>query len=118
MFVCFICNDKHEMPKKGLPNNKLASKILSAKLTRVSRGKAFDSLLKLLDEIHKKHSFLKHGIENRNDLINECCVDLRSDVQLTAEEIILQVNEISGKILEDIDEYEKKLIRLNKTNSM
>jgi hypothetical protein len=107
MFVCFICNDKHEMPKKELLFNKLASKILSAKLTRVSRGNAFDSLLKLLDEIKKKHSFLKHGIENRNDLINECCVDLRSDVQLTAEEIILQVNDLSSKLIEEIIEFNK-----------
>jgi hypothetical protein len=58
MFVCFICNDKHEMPKKGLPNNKSLLKILSAKLTRVSRGNAFDSLLKLLDEIPKNIAFL------------------------------------------------------------
>ncbi len=59
MFVCFICNDKHEMPKKGLLFNKLASKILSAKLTRVSRGNAFDSFLKLLDEIPKKTQLFK-----------------------------------------------------------
>jgi len=65
----------------------------------------------------KKHSFLKHGIANRNDLRNECYVDLRSDVQLTAEEIIVQVNEISSKIVEEIDEYEKEIIEFNKTNS-
>ena len=57
MFVYFICEDKHEMPKKELLFNKLASKILSAKLTRVSRGNAFDSLLKLLDEIEKNTAF-------------------------------------------------------------
>ncbi len=50
-------------------SSKSLLKILSTKLTRVSRGKTFDSLLKLLDEIQKKHSFLKHGIENSNDLI-------------------------------------------------
>jgi hypothetical protein len=117
MFDCLYCNQKHEMPKNGLSVCKSLLKILSTKLTRVSRGKAFDSLLKLLDEIQKKHSFLKHGIENSNDLINEYCADLRSDVQLTAEEIILQVNDISSKIIEEIDEYEKELIEFNKTNS-
>jgi len=54
MYDCLVCKKKHEMPKDGLLFNKLASKILSAKLTRVSRGNAFDSLLKLLDEIEKK----------------------------------------------------------------
>ncbi len=105
MFDCLCCNQKHEMPKNGLSVCKSLLKILSIMPTNVSRGKAFDSLLKLLDEIQKKHSFLKHGIENSNDLINEYCADLRSDVQLTAEEVILQVNDISSKIIEEIDEY-------------
>ena len=117
MFHCLYCNQKHEMPKNGLSICKTLLKILSTKLTRVSRGKAFDSLLELLDEIQKKYSYFKHGIENRNDLINEYCADLRSDVQLTAEEVILQVNDISSKIIKEIDEYEKELIELNKTNS-
>jgi hypothetical protein len=63
MFDCLACKEKHKIPENGLIVNKSLLKILSAKLTRVSRGKAFDSLLKLLDEIEKKHSFLKHGIE-------------------------------------------------------
>jgi hypothetical protein len=45
-------------------------------------------------------------------------MNLRSDVQLTAEEVILQVNEISSKIIEEIDEYERNVIELNKTNSL
>jgi len=118
MFDCLYCNQKHEMPKNGLSICKSLLKILSTKLTRVSRGKAFDSLLKLLDEIEKKHSFLKHGIENSNDFVKEHCMNLRSDVQLTAEEVILQVNEISSKIIEEIDEYERNVIELNKTNSL
>ncbi len=60
---------------------------------------------------------MKLGIENSNDLIKEHFMDLRSDVQLTAEEVILQVNDFSSKIIQKIDEYEKELIKLNKTNS-
>jgi len=37
MFDCLVCKDKHDMPKKGLPNNKLASEILAIELTNVSR---------------------------------------------------------------------------------
>jgi hypothetical protein len=32
-------------------------------------------------------------------------MNLRSDVQLKAEEVILQVNDITTKIIEEIDEY-------------
>jgi len=114
MFDCLVCKEKHKMPENGLIINKPLLKILTAKLTRVSRGKAFDSLLKTLDDMQNKHCIIKIGIENSDDLINEYCVDLRSNVQLTVEEVILQVNDIGTKIIEEIDEYEKELIELKK----
>jgi hypothetical protein len=116
-FDCIVCEEKHEMLIKGLPTIKPLLKILSMKLSKVSRGKAFDSLLKLLDEIEIKQRYFKLGIENSTDLVNTHCMDLRNDVQLTAEEAIQQINDLSGKIIEEIDEYEQKLIEYNKTNS-
>ena len=50
------------------------------------------------------------------NLINEHCIELRSDVQLATEEVILQVNDFSSKIIKEIDEYEKESIVFNKTN--
>jgi hypothetical protein len=116
-FDCLVCKNKHEVPKDGLPSNDIALKMLSVKLMRVSRGTAFDSLKKLLDEIQKNHSLLKLGIDNSTDLVNEYCLELKSEVQLAAEEIILQVDDLSTKIIEEINEYEKELIESNKTNS-
>jgi len=69
-----------------------------------------------LDEMQKKTNFIRLGIENSDDFVKETCMNLRSDVQLTAEEVILQVNDITTKIIEEIDEYEKELIEFNKTN--
>jgi hypothetical protein len=37
-------------------------------------------------------------------LINAYCDDLRSDVKLTADEVILQVNDLSTQLKEEIDE--------------
>ena len=42
---------------------------------------------------------------------------MRSDVQLKTEEAIQQINDKSSKIIKEIDEYEKKLIKFNKNNS-
>jgi hypothetical protein len=64
-------------------------------------------LKKLLDEIQKKHRCIKRGIENSTDLINEYCLELRTEVQVTAEEIILQVNDLSSKLIEEIIEFNK-----------
>jgi len=98
-FDCLLCKNKHEMPKNGLPNNEALLEMLSVKPTSVSRGTAYDLL------------------DNSSDFINEHCIELRSDVQLRTEEVILQVNDFSSKIIEEIDDYEKELIEFNKTNN-
>lgn len=69
MFDCMVCKEKHEMPKNGLPINNSLMKILSVKLKKISRGKSFDSLEILLNEIQNKHNFIKFCIENSSDLI-------------------------------------------------
>jgi len=117
-FTCLLCKNKHEMPIDGLPNSKLLLKLLAIEPTKVSRGKLFDTLERLLDEIQKKRNFIKLGIESSNDLIKEYCIDLRNSVQLTVEEAIQQINDISDKIIEEIDKYEQELIGLNNTNSL
>jgi len=117
MFNCFVCKQKHKMPKEGLLNNKLALEILSIELTSVSRGEAYNLLKKMLDEIKMKISIFKNCIENGNDLVKEHCIELRSDVQLRAEQVILRVNDMSSKLIEEIDEYEKDLIEFNKNNT-
>jgi hypothetical protein len=116
-FDCLICKKKHEMPQDGLPIMKPLLEILSVKPNKVSRGKVFDSSIKLLDEIQKKNNFIQLGIKNSSDFVNEHCLNLRSNVQLATEEVILQVNYLSSKLIELIDEYEQELIEFNKTNS-
>jgi len=116
-FDCLVCKEKHEMPKKGLLIMKPLLELLSIKPDKVSRGKAFDSLLKLLDEIEKKCSYIKLSIEKSSDLVNKHCLDLKNDVQLKAEEAIQQINDISCQTIVIIDEYEKEMIEYNKTNS-
>jgi hypothetical protein len=116
-FDCLLCKNKHEMPKNGLPNNEALLEMLSVKPTSVSRGTAYDLLENSLNKIQKKKSQFKLGIDNSSDFINEHCIELRSDVQLRTEEVILQVNDFSSKIIEEIDDYEKELIEFNKTNN-
>jgi hypothetical protein len=105
------------MPKNGLPDNKVVLKMVSIKPIKVFRGEAVDSFEKSLDEILNKNRLIKHIIENSNDLVKEHCFDLRSDVQLKTEEAIQQINDMSTKIIERIDEYEQNLIKFNKNNS-
>jgi hypothetical protein len=116
-FDCFLCQNKHEMPKDGLPTIKPFLELLSIDPKKVSRGEAFDLLEKLLNEIEMKQNFIKFCIENSTDLVKEHSIELRNNVQLAAEEAILQINDLCSKVIEDIDEYEQEMIRFNNTNS-
>jgi hypothetical protein len=116
-FECPFCQNKHDMPKDGLPICKPLLQMLSIKPVKVSRGKAFDSLEILLDKMQNKCNFIKLGIENSDDLVKEHCMNLKSEVHLTAEEVIQQVNDLTDQIIEEINDYEKETIEYNKKNS-
>jgi hypothetical protein len=116
-FDCSLCQNKHDMPRDGLPICKPLLQMLSIKPVKVSRGKVFDSLEILLDKIQNKCNFIKLGIENSDDLVKDHCMNLKSEVQLTAEEVIQQVNDLTDKIIEEINDYEKETIEYNKKNS-
>jgi len=45
-------------------------------------------------------------LKKGTDFVNEYCMDLTSDVQLKTEEAIQQINDISIKIIEEINAYE------------
>ena len=90
--------------------------MLSIKPTLVSRGKAFETIQKTLDQTEQKYNYIKRGIDNSNDLIKEHFMDQINSVQITVEEIILQIKNIGAKLIKNINEYEQKLILINKTS--
>jgi len=53
-FQCLVCNDKHDMPKNGLPLNNALKELLSCTPTNVSRGRAFDELQEPLKDLLNK----------------------------------------------------------------
>ncbi len=71
IFDCLVCKEKHEMPKNGLPICKPLLKLLSIMPTNVSRGESYDLLENLLNEMQKKTSFIRLGIENSSDFVKE-----------------------------------------------
>jgi hypothetical protein len=117
-FQCLICNELHEMPQKGLPINKLALEMLSCKSINVSRGKSFDSLQQIMIDIQKKQNLFKYRLFNPNDFIKEHFIERRNEVQLATEQFHEQINDINKKLIDEIDEYENKLIDFNINNNL
>jgi len=64
------------MPKQGLSTIKPLLKMLKFKPTDVSRGKAFNLLKEKWNDLEKKRTFIKLGIENSTDLVKDYCMDL------------------------------------------
>jgi hypothetical protein len=115
-FQCLICDELHEMPKKGLPISETVLDLLSFKETQVSRGKAFDSLQDALKDLRNNKNLFKFGLYNRNDFIKEHFIDLRNEVQLATEELHEQIDDLNEKVIVEINDYEKQLIGLNKNH--
>jgi hypothetical protein len=114
MFDCFVCKEKHEMPKKGLPKNQALEEMLAIKSNTVSRGKEYDTFRESLNHIKMNINLINIGVNNRDDFIKEHCIELRNEVQLVTEENIEQINDFNSEIIKRIDEYEKEQLKMNK----
>ena len=111
IFDCSACKEKHEIPKSGLPICKPLLEMLSIKPTKVSRGKAFNTLQESFSHIRTNINLIKHGLNNRDEFIKEHCIELRNEVQLVAEEAFEQINDIIILNIKEIDEYEKEQLK-------
>jgi hypothetical protein len=116
MFDCLVCKQKHDVPN-GFLISKAILKMLKIEPTKVSRGEVFDKLEKSLENIQNKCNYIHRFIDNRNDLVKKKCMNLRSDVQLKTEQVIFQINEISTKIIVEIDKYEQEMSNFNSFNT-
>jgi hypothetical protein len=115
-FNCLTCSKMHVMPKEGLALNDAVNLMLSLKPTRISRGKAIDSLIQSLDEIQKVTCLFKNGIASSVDNVKEYCTLLRNEVQVATEEAIQQIIDFNDELKREIDEYEKECIEFNTSN--
>ncbi len=58
MFDCFVCEQKHDMPKNGFLISKAILKMLKIEPTKVSRGEVLDKLEKSLENIQNKCNYI------------------------------------------------------------
>ena len=67
----------------------------------------FKSILK---EIESKRIEFENSLTNGEDKIEEKCLEIRNDVQLATDSAILRINELSDKLLEEIDDYKEECL--------
>lgn len=64
----------------------------------------------LLKEIENKIKLISYGITNGRDYIKEYCLNLKTDVQLIAEQKIIEIHEFTTELVKKIDSYESQCI--------
>lgn len=105
-FDCIECDKKHAMPQQGFLVNKTVLILLAKQPSEVYRSRAVEHLKEKLNEIQQKMTLLLYGINNSIDKIKEQCINLRSDVQLAAEQAVEQINESSQELINHIKSYQ------------
>ena len=99
-FECVICGEDFEIPSKGLPVNEELDKLILESPTEIEPPKN-NEVLKSEKELSKLENFISKFIfemENGDHLIKEDCDELKREVQLAKEELILEVERLSETI--------------------
>jgi hypothetical protein len=115
-YDCSACNQKHEMSKNGLPVNEVVVEMLSLQAIPVVKSQDYESLQEILIDIQKKRNLLNICLNNSQDCIIEHCNELRDQVQLAKESIIMKINDLSDVMIDEIDEYKHESMDLNRKN--
>ena len=115
-YDCSACNQKHEMSKNGLPVNEVVVEMLSLQAIQIVKSQDYESLQEILIDIQKKRNLLNICLNNSQDCIIEHCNDLRDQVQLAKESIIMKINDLSDVMIDEIDEYKHESMDLNRKN--
>ena len=115
-YDCFLCNNKHEMSKYGLPINEALVELLSFESIKRSRSNAFYTLQESLIDIEQKKNLFEHHLNNSADCIKEYCVHLRNEVKFTSEQSYEQIKYFNMQMIHEINDYEQDLLKYNKNN--
>jgi hypothetical protein len=113
-FNCSLCSKKHVLPEEGFPVNR---SLISLKSIDPVLIKQIELFQQSLDRIKETIIQLSFTINNSDEQIQEHCMNIKNDIQLTKEEAIEHISDLSEQLIQDVNEYERKCIRLNRMNS-
>lgn len=111
-FACLTCSKKHTMPKDGFPINEALVSLLQLEPNEISRGDVAKNLRNQLFYIQKDLDHFTSSLEDGVDVIKEHCCNLKNQVQLASEQIILEINTSNEKFISKIEKYEKQCIQI------
>ena len=105
-FQCPECGVFHLKPANGYFKNNHLAKLCEKKASFVSRGSISDTLRAQLDKLKLNLDKLNTDNKLGADKIEEYCLGLRNEVQLSSEELIESIKKYNMELIEQINEFE------------
>ena len=104
---CSFCKEIHTVPSKGFPKNKILESIIIEK-ENIPVSLNSKALKCSVRSLIRKVLDLENAIKNPADEAKEYCVELKRQVQLSAEEKIFQINLIQEAFMHKIEKFQMK----------
>ncbi len=105
---CRCCGDSHKLSyNEHFPVNKMAQDLLENKFNELNFGndfKAAQEKFKQLQELADEYQVLR---KNSDGFVAEFFGSLRNRVHLVREDLISKIHECSGKLIAQLDSYER-----------
>lgn len=109
-YECIVCKEVGIVPSKGFPVNTMAVQLIKEKPKEVSRGKMYRHLKIQVSKLKRESDQLSVEIEsNSKDSIKEICTEEKRRIQLAYEKKLLELNELHSKLIQKIEDHEKKM---------
>ena len=107
--ACKQCNSTHKLVDE-LPNCLPLMKLLSKKPSEIYRGRDVESLKRYLSELKGSNQEFKIELSDAKTKVTHFCNRLREDVNKSAQKATDHINETKGRLLIQIEDYEKGLM--------
>lgn len=113
-FKCSLCDEIHDLPKKGFPICKQFQSMLTPHDT--CQNTTADTLKKHLKDVKKKIRDLNNMLETGKDKLIEHCLSVRNEVKLATKAAFQFIKEMSDSMINQVNKYEKECVEALERN--
>lgn len=108
--ISCVCGDVHKIPHSGFPKNNLAINIINKKARNLHPSENANKIQDLVAHYSSKLCEVENKIKNYANIITDHCDGVRNKIDIQAETILNQLNEINNvriKYIEQVNQQEK-----------
>ncbi len=105
---CFFCNEHHTSPTKGFPVDKRTQDFLDLFYDQLIHSSAYKTGKIYLDELEAKFKQVDSLEQDPFNYIYEYFLDIKTKVDIRREEMKLEIDSYSDKLIGDLKRYESE----------